>query len=70
MSKQKAIRPKYQFLQEREELSLTPWNGKEELSRRALPTLPMKWHSQKWVEAALGSVKEHDFSQTFFHIKK
>ena len=62
MSKQKAIRPKYQFLQEREELSLTPWNGKEELPRRAFPTLPMKWHSQKWVEAALAASKN-----TIFH---
>ncbi len=51
--RKKIIRAKYLFLQERESESFQPWNGKEELPRRAFPTLPMKWHSQKWVDAAL-----------------
>jgi len=43
------------FMNEREDLrseyiDFVPWDGKEEKeTQRQVPALPMKWHSNKWV---------------------
>jgi len=34
-----------------EYIDFEPWDGKDERpTQRHLPALPMKWHSNKWVE--------------------
>jgi hypothetical protein len=45
------------FMQEREAdfQKIKDWDGKDEIKdRRPFPSLPMKWHSNKWVNVLLG----------------
>ena len=46
------VRSKEVFLQERESgFEVDVWDGKHEReNQRKAPSLPMKWHSNRWVE--------------------